>query len=210
MKAVELPPTHKGKDELILWFMEKHEAKSGPTPDWKILYLSEILSNGFQNYTKYTIGTRIHDWVVQTGGGIENYDDNFKPALTPDVMIRLGIFGGLGIQGIEREIPIEWIMYGLIDDTLTYYEFPDQTRNYFKIISDPYPLEDGSDSRKFFHWYCRYHLGNRCSEDSDMIALWNSKYFKYRKVSKHSERNNSMSQQNLVQFGFIPEISKNK
>lgn len=202
----KLPPVSKGSDALLEWFKSEHIDKWGYVPEWKVMYLTGILKGEYQYIEKYVIGTQIGGWKVEVQVGASSYGAGFSPVLTPDVMIRMGIFGGLGIRGIEREIPIEWIMYGLIDDSISYHDFPDQNLNFCKVLSDPYPHSSERDTRHFFHWYCRYYLGKRSDEDVSMIKIWNIRKKKYSKVCKMREMNHGMSRQNLIQYGYNPYI----
>jgi hypothetical protein len=138
--------------------------------------------------------------------GVKSYHKDFKPDFTPDVMIRMGVFGGLGVKGIETEIPIEWLLYSLFDKnvgiTYTNMMFADQRKNYYKVISSVYPSSDGKDSRLFFHWYCRYYLGKRSEEDEDMIKTWMTLETLRERVLKSLPSECLLDRQFLFQHGY--------
>lgn len=141
--------------------------------------------------------------MVEAQPGSTSFKQGFTIDYTPDVLIRLGIFGGLSIKGIENEIPMEWILFGLLDDKIINDEFPEQSKNFFEIIAEPYPLGNNTDSRHFFHWLCRYYWGKRCAEDISMINQWKEQLKLKNEVLSKPQHKNLISKQKLLQWGIF-------
>lgn len=106
-----------------------------------------------------------------------NYDNEFKPELTPKQMLELGVFGGRYMRDCRSEFPKNWFtdakLYpmGLAGHNVDL--------NYFKIdASQPLSvwIKKGwiykEDPRGWFQWYCRYYMGRRCSDDARQIKRW--------------------------------------
>jgi hypothetical protein len=105
----------------------------------------------------------------------KNFDLRFKPQLSPQEMLRLGVFGGKYMTDCRKEYPADWFK-----DAKLCHEFHDASLNYFGVnASQPlsvwrkkgwiYP----EDPRGWFQWYCRYYLGRRIPEEDDrQIKRW--------------------------------------
>jgi hypothetical protein len=135
--------------------------------------------------------------------GSNFYRKDFNPDFTPDVLIRKGIFGGLSISGLEIDIPIEWVIFPLLEDKISSNQsFPEQNLNYYPILAEIYPIKGGKDSRRFFHWFCLYYLGKRGEHDDNMIKQWKSigKYRSY--VDCSGDSNSLIMRQMLFQWGY--------
>lgn len=198
----ELPPTT-SPDAVISWFRIRYNL---PDVEDRVKYLNDIMRRNRLHIDGIGIGKQIKDWTVTTRVGTVSYHPDFKPPFTPDIMIRLGIFGGLGIKGIENEIPIEWIIFGILGGKISSPNdvFPTQQRNYYNIIADPWPTEDETrDSRNFFHWFCRYYLGRRSpEEDAIMIGAWKEKTKFLTSVVNDRSHNRLIHRQHLLQWGI--------
>jgi len=59
----------------------------------------------------------------------ENFDDEFKPDLTPEEMLKLGIFGGQYFSDQPKEFPKKWFS-GVV---FTQSNKPEAHLNYFKV-----------------------------------------------------------------------------
>ncbi len=114
-----------------------------------------------------------YDCVEPAG---ENFDEEFKPELTPKEMLSLGIFGGDYFQEIPKEFPADWFDGVRLSTTGT----ADASLNYFKINASQ-PLSEWQrkgwiyfeDPKGWFLWYCRYYLGRRIpDEDQRQIRRW--------------------------------------
>ncbi len=128
-----------------------------------------VVRDKMQNYT-YTL--------TESPG--KKFADDFKPDLTPQQMLALGVFEGKYMNDCEGEFPKEWYAKAKTSDT------PDVNLNLFKIKSRLslqewrkrgwIPIIEGDkDVRGWFQWYCRYWIGRRMPDvDRVQIARWNS------------------------------------
>lgn len=114
-------------------------------------------------------------FVVQNKG--KNFDNEFKPELTPKQMLFLGVFGGKYMADCKKEFPQDWFTKAKLNP-----EFHDEKINFFKInASQPLSVwrKKGwifkEDPRGWFQWYCRYFMGRRIPEiDKVQIKRWKS------------------------------------
>ncbi|KAA8498983.1 hypothetical protein FVE85_6568 [Porphyridium purpureum] len=129
-------------------------------------------------------------------GGIV-FDDvpEFRPRLTPEQMIRRGVFGGCyfhprggkpgilyrGAQGIpgvtHEEFPAEWFQ-GLNPNMYRNRRY-DSALNKYGVSSGQDQAEwerkgwiRPQDPRGWFQWYCRFFLGRRSEDDDRQISRW--------------------------------------
>lgn len=117
-----------------------------------------------RNYT-YTL-------VTPTG---REFDPEFRPELTPQEMLELGVFGGKYMTDCRAEFPPEWFKSAKLC-----HDFHDPNLNYFGVnASQPLSVwrEKGwiykDDPRGWFQWYCRYYMGRRIpEEDLRQIKRW--------------------------------------
>ena len=103
------------------------------------------------------------------------FDPDFKPELSPQEMLRLGIFGGKYMTDCRKEFPASWFTRARLSP-----EGSNDALNYFGVdASQPLSVwrakgwlhED--DPRGWFQWYCRYYLGRRMpQEDKRQIGRW--------------------------------------
>lgn len=102
-------------------------------------------------------------------------DPRFKPELTPQQMLRLGVFGGSYFNDSQTEFPPEWFEGAELSD-----HGPDPRYNYYQILASQ-PLKvwqakgwiHEADPKGWFQWYCRYHMGRRLGgEDDRQIKRW--------------------------------------
>lgn len=106
----------------------------------------------------------------------KNFSPDFKPELTPQEMLRLGVFEGKYLNDCRKEFPEEWFC----DADLS--EVPDLSKNCFHIKSRLSLSEwrrrgwiIKPDPRGWFQWYCRYYLGRRIPDvDAIQIKRWRS------------------------------------
>lgn len=104
----------------------------------------------------------------------ENFHPDFKPQLTPQQMLALGVFGGKYLTDCRAEFPAEWFA-----DARLCHECHRPELNYFGVnASKPlsYWRAKGwiyhEDPRGWFQWYCRYFMGRRCADDARQIKRW--------------------------------------
>ncbi|MCL4208072.1 hypothetical protein KJZ63_00350 [Patescibacteria group bacterium] len=104
----------------------------------------------------------------------ENFDEEFKPELTPKEMLELGVFGGHYLTDCQSEFPKDWFDHAKLSP-----QKPDSKLNFFHIkASQPLSIwkRNGwihpDDPRGWFQWYCRYYLGRRHEDDKRQIKRW--------------------------------------
>jgi hypothetical protein len=104
----------------------------------------------------------------------EQFDLAFKPDLTPQQMLELGIFGGHYMTDCRDEFPTEWFAHAKIsahhDPSLNFFETDaSQPLHVWQEKGWIYP----DDPRGWFQWYCRYYMGRRIpEEDARQIKRW--------------------------------------
>ena len=104
----------------------------------------------------------------------KGFSTEFKPHLSPQAMLEMGVFEGRYLNDCTDEFPPEWY-----EKAKTARE-PDAALNYFGIKSRQslgvwrakgWILEP--DPRGWFQWYCRYFLGRRLPDiDRIQIKRW--------------------------------------
>lgn len=105
----------------------------------------------------------------------KNFDPYFTPDLTPQEMLKLGVFGGKYMTDCKNEFPSSWF-----EGVKLCHEFHDPTLNFFGVnASQPLSvwIKKGwiykDDPRGWFQWYCRYYMGRRIAvEDQRQIKRW--------------------------------------
>lgn len=105
----------------------------------------------------------------------KQFDERFKPDLTPKQMLALGIFGGKYMTDCTKEFPKDWFTKAKLSP-----EGYDRTKNFFKVKASQSLKEwqrkgwiYADDPRGWFQWYCRYYLGRRLpKEDARQIQRW--------------------------------------
>lgn len=105
----------------------------------------------------------------------KNFHPDFKPQLTPQQMLELGVFGGKYMTDCRGEFPASWFKKAKLCS-----QKHDAELNYFGVnASQPLSVwrKKGwiykNDPRGWFQWYCRYYLGRRIpAEDYRQIKRW--------------------------------------
>jgi hypothetical protein len=117
----------------------------------------------------------------------ENFHGDFRPELTPQEMLELGVFGGKYMTDCVDEFPAEWFLNARLC-----HERHVPGLNFFGVnASKPlsYWREKGwihsDDPRGWFQWYCRYYMGRRCSDDSRQIRRWRAMTRHIAQLRKH-------------------------
>jgi len=102
------------------------------------------------------------------------FHPDFKPELTPEQMLELGVFGGKYMTDCGREFPESWFAKAKLCRGRR-----DPGINCFKVDATMplcYWVEKGwiyhEDPRGWFQWYCRYYMGRRCADDERQIKRW--------------------------------------
>ncbi|MBI1863448.1 hypothetical protein HYS00_05015 [Candidatus Microgenomates bacterium] len=111
--------------------------------------------------------------VVEAMG--TNFHPEFKPQLTPQEMLELGVFNGSYFDPDQSEFPSEWFKNAKLSPNT-----PDPSLNFFKVkASQPLSVWQKKgwiykdDPKGWFQWYCRYYMGRRIQEeDLRQIKRW--------------------------------------
>jgi hypothetical protein len=103
-----------------------------------------------------------------------DFDPGFRPELTPQEMLEMGVFSGKYMTDCRAEFPTEWFAGARLATGRR-----DPRLNYFGVdASKPlsYWRDKGwihaDDPRGWFQWYCRYYRGRRHPDDARQIARW--------------------------------------
>ncbi|MBP6886307.1 MAG: hypothetical protein KBC02_03655 [Candidatus Pacebacteria bacterium] len=119
-----------------------------------------------------------------------DFDERFTPDLTPQEMLRLGVFGGRYLRDCRDEFPARWFTRAkLLPDGVPGH---DPHLNFFGVDASQslaewkrkgwiYP----EDPRGWFQWYCRYYLGRRIADDEVQIQRWRSIRRHIAQIKKH-------------------------
>ncbi len=103
-----------------------------------------------------------------------NFDVEFRPELTPQEMLELGIFGGKYMTDCRKEFPRSWFTEAKLCS-----DKHDPKLNLFGVNAGQ-PLSvwrakgwiHPDDPRGWFQWYCRYYMGRRHADDERQIKRW--------------------------------------
>jgi hypothetical protein len=104
-----------------------------------------------------------------------DFDPEFKPDLTPQEMLALGVFCGKYMTDTRKEFPKDWFTRAKLAGKTR-----DCALNYFGVSASQ-PLSvwrkkgwiHPDDPRGWFQWYCRYYIGRRMDgEDQRQIKRW--------------------------------------
>lgn len=114
-----------------------------------------------------------YEYVLTCKAG-KQFDQNFRPDLTPREMLAFGVFGGKYMTDCRNEFPKSWFAKAKLNN-----EKYDKTLNYFGVRasqsltiwrSKGWIHKD--DPRGWFQWYCRYYMGRRHTDDVRQIKRW--------------------------------------
>ena len=104
----------------------------------------------------------------------KNFDSGFKPELSPNEMLELGVFGGKYMTDCKKEFPTSWFKKAKLCS-----EKHDPKLNFFEVNASQslsvwrkkgWLHKD--DPRGWFQWYCRYYMGRRHEDDARQIKRW--------------------------------------
>ncbi len=119
-----------------------------------------------------------------------DFAEDFKPELTPQQMLELGVFGGVYMRDCRSEFPAEWFAHARF---VPEGQGRDPQLNYFEINASQ-PLSEWrrkgwihpDDPRGWFQWYCRYYMGRRMpEEDVRQIKRWRQMTRHIGQIKKH-------------------------
>ena len=104
----------------------------------------------------------------------KNFDSRFKPDLTPNEMLKLGVFGGKYMNDCKGEFPKNWFTQAKLSPAMY-----DKKLNFFGVRASQSLAEwkkkgwiHKDDPRGWFQWYCRYYIGRRHKDDDRQIRRW--------------------------------------
>ena len=103
-----------------------------------------------------------------------DFDPEFRPDLSPQEMLRLGIFCGKYMTDGRKEFPQSWFARAKLATGRR-----DCSLNFFGVDASQ-PLSEWrakgwihpDDPRGWFQWYCRYYSGRRHEDDLRQIKRW--------------------------------------
>lgn len=144
--------------ELENYFMKNLNKKG------KTVKVNDLMQKGYEYNLTAPIG--------------KNFDPSFRPELTPQQMLELGVFGGRYMRDCIDEFPKSWFKKAKLHPKGV--SGHDKKLNYFQVdASQPLSVwrEKGwihpDDPRGWFQWYCRYYMGRRMpEEDERQIKRW--------------------------------------
>ena len=127
---------------------------------------------------------------LRTAPAGRNFDPQFRPELTPQQMLRLGVFGGKYMTDTRKEFPKSWFSRAKLSPRRH-----DRSLNFFGVdASQPLSVwrKKGwihpDDPRGWFQWYCRYYVGRRLpDEDRRQIRRWKAMRRHVRQIERHCE-----------------------
>ena len=104
----------------------------------------------------------------------KNFDQEFKPDLTPKKMLEMGVFGGKYLTDCQSEFPKGWFKKAKLS-----IDKKDISLNFFGVDASQ-KLSDWkkkgwlhpNDPRGWFQWYCRYYMGRRSIDDERQVKRW--------------------------------------
>jgi hypothetical protein len=119
-----------------------------------------------------------------------NFHPEFRPQLTPQEMLSLGVFGGKYMTDCRREFPLDWF-----ENARLCAERHDAELNFFGVnASQPLSVWRANgwihpeDPRGWFQWYCRYYRGRRMEDDERQIRRWRAVRRHISQLQKHCRR----------------------
>jgi hypothetical protein len=124
-------------------------------------------------------------YLTELEGG--NFHPDFRPELTPQELLALGIFGGKYMTDCTKEFPADWF-----EDAKLCSKRHDPALNFFGVnASQPLAIWQANgwihadDPRGWFQWYCRYYRGRRMADDERQIKRWRGVRRHIAQLKKH-------------------------
>ena len=136
----------------------------------------------------------------------------FKPQLTPQKMLEMGVFGGSYFGGKVKEYPKSWFKNAKLSKTF------DVEKNRFKVkagLTRKEWLNKGwifkEDPLGWFQWYCRYTNGRRLKGmDEIQIQRWLNFTRHVKAIIKNCDKNDlscrRRQRQAILQWAYDPFI----
>ena len=120
----------------------------------------------------------------------KNFDTDFKPDLSPQQMLELGVFGGKYLNDCQDEYPKNWfkkakLAKGDSDPDLNFFQIKaSQSRAEWKRKGWIHP----QDPLGWFQWYSRYYMGRRSDDDKRQIKRWKAIIRHVKAVQKNCKK----------------------
>lgn len=109
----------------------------------------------------------------------QDFAPDFRPELTPQEMLRRGVFEGHYLNDCQNEFPAQWFFQAKLSakkPDISCNQFGIKSRQGLSVWREKGWIL-GPDIRGWFQWYCRYYLGRRIPEiDRIQIARWRAFY----------------------------------
>jgi len=103
-----------------------------------------------------------------------NFHPGFLPEVTPQEMLKMGVFGGKYMTDCAAEFPAAWFASAKLSPGAR-----DPALNCFGVNASQSLAEwrrkgwiHPDDPRGWFQWYCRYFLGRRGPDDERQVKRW--------------------------------------
>jgi len=142
----------------------------------------------------------------------ENFYKLFKPQLTPQKMLEMGVFGGSYFGEKMKEYPKSWFKNAKLSKNF------DTEKNRFKVkagLTRKEWLEKGwifkEDPLGWFQWYCRFQNGRRIPRiDEIQIKRWKAFKRHVTAIKKNCEQGDihcrRRQRQAILQWAYNPFI----
>ena len=142
----------------------------------------------------------------------EDFYKLFKPELTPQKMLKMGVFGGSYFGGKINEYPKSWFKNAKLSNTF------DAEKNRFKVkagLTRKEWLDKGwifkEDPLGWFQWYCRFINGRRIPRiDEIQIKRWKAFKRHVTAIKKNCEPGDihcrRKQRQAILQWAYNPYI----
>jgi len=142
----------------------------------------------------------------------ENFYKLFKPQLTPQKMLEMGVFGGSYFGKKIKEYPKSWFKNAKLSKTF------DVEKNRFKVkagLTRKEWLDKGwifkEDPLGWFQWYCRFAKGRRIHHiDEIQIKRWKAFKRHVTAIKKNCEQGDihcrRKQRQAILQWAYNPFI----
>jgi len=142
----------------------------------------------------------------------EDFYKLFKPELSPQKMLMMGVFGGSYFGKKINEYPKAWFKNAKLSETF------DSKKNYFRVgagLTRKEWMNKGwifkEDPLGWFQWYCRYCNGRRIKRvDEIQIKRWKAFKRHVTAIKKNCEPGNihcrRKQRQAILQWAYNPFI----
>ena len=142
----------------------------------------------------------------------EDFYKLFKPQLTPQKMLVMGVFGSSYFGGKTKEYPKSWFKNAKLSKTF------DVEKNRFRVkagLTRKEWLDKGwifrEDSLGWFQWYCRFTNGRRIPHiDEIQIKRWKNFTRHVKAIKKNCEEGDLFcrrrQRQAILQWAYDPFI----